>query len=232
MRINKYLAQAGFGSRRKCEEFILQGLVKVNGKVVSDLSTQILESDKVEVDNKKIESLSKYKYYKFYKPKGYVCTKEENEPFSIFNLLPLDPTLTYIGRLDKESEGLLLISNDGRLTYKLTHPKFHKEKVYFVRVDRPITSGEIQQLRNGVIIDGVKTLPAEVEQLSNRGFNITLTEGRNRQIRKMCRKLGLRVHKLRRDQVGKIKLEDINPGEYQELSKEELNYIKTLNEQN
>jgi len=228
MRINKYLAQAGLGSRRKCEEYVLQGLVKLNGVVVESLSTQVLEGDKVEIDNQKIQENQNFKYIKFYKPKGLICSKDESHGATIFSLLPLDPTLTYIGRLDKESEGLLLISNDGRLTYKLTHPKFEKEKKYFVRVDKPITDEELRQMSRGVVIEGAKTKSCDIERLSSRSFAITLTEGRNRQIRKMCRRMGLRVHKLRRDSVGPITLQDLEVGKYSELDKNEMNYIKTI----
>ena len=169
-----------------------------------------------------------FSYYKFYKPTGYVCSTNADGGPSIFDLLPLKPGLTYIGRLDKESEGLLLISDDGRLTYKLTHPKFKKEKVYLVRTDRSITDGEISRMQSGMLIDGVMTQRAEVEKLNQRSFEITLTEGRNRQIRKMCRKLGLRVHKLKRIEVGSIKLEELNPGQYIELNKSEMNIIKQI----
>ena len=228
MRINKFLAQAGYGSRRKCEEYVLGGLVKINGKVITDLSTQVKESDKVEINQERLKAKQDFSYYKFYKPKGYVCSTNPDGGPSIFDLLPLKVGLTYIGRLDKESEGLLLISDDGRLTYKLTHPKFKKEKVYLVRTDKSITDGEISRMQSGMLIDGVMTQRAKVKRLNQRSFEITLTEGRNRQIRKMCRKLGLRVHKLKRIEVANIQIDDLEPGQYIELNKAEMNLIKQI----
>jgi len=215
MRINKFIASSGLCSRRKADELIQQNRVELNGKVLTDLSYKVLDSDEIKVDGKPLEhSKLDYVYYVLNKPMGYECTQDPNCQHKVTDLVPQDPSVIYVGRLDKVSEGLLILTNDGNMSYKLTHPKFHKEKEYEVTVDRNISDFELDKLAKGVYIDSLRTKPCEVKRISMRKFSIVLTEGRNRQIRKMTRKLNLRVHKLKRVRVGNLTLGDILPGEY------------------
>lgn len=236
IRINKYLADKGIASRRKADELILKGLVKLNGKVVSELGTKVdPEVDKIELDNKLLKSeQKKLVYIKLNKPYGYECSKKPPQGVnSVYELMPESFNVFTIGRLDKDSEGLLLLTNDGRLAYKLTHPKFEKEKEYEVTVDKNITDSHLRMLAEGVKILGRKTAKAKVERVSQRKFLITITEGMNRQIRRMCRKIGYRVHKLKRIRVGEISLGSLDSGNFLNLSNQEVAFVnKILKEEN
>lgn len=216
MRINKFIASSGLCSRRKADELIQEKRVEVNGNILNDLSYQVQGSDVVKVDGKPLDDTNlEYVYYVLNKPVGYECTLDPNCPQKVTDLVPNNPPVIYVGRLDKASEGLLILTNDGSMSYKLTHPKFQKEKEYEVTVDRNVTDFELDKLAKGVYIDSLRTKPCEVKRISLRKFSIVLTEGRNRQIRKMTRKLNLRVHKLKRIRVGNLSIGDLLPGEYQ-----------------
>lgn len=229
IRLNKYLQQAGIASRRKSDELISQGLVKINGKVVTEMGIKVLPGkDKIEVDGEKLkEQQQKLTYYKFYKPKGVECTFDENVPDNLLEfVMDLEKGTTYLGRLDKISEGLLLLSNDGRFAYKVTHPKFSKEKEYEVTSAHPIDEYTLSRLSDEFVIDGYRTQAAKVFRVSSRKFRIILKEGRNRQIRKMCRKLDIKIHRLKRTRVGNITLGDLEIGEVKPLNNEEMNFVK------
>jgi 23S rRNA pseudouridine2605 synthase len=226
LRINKYLSLTGLGSRRKVEQYIVDGKVKVNGKIVTNLATQIdPDKDVVEYDNSLIES-EQYKYFMLNKPKGLECTmKKSPDSFTMADFIEQNPALkncTYVGRLDKESEGLLLLSNDGRIVEKLTNPKYQKPKRYVVTVDIPFSEAHIEDLERGMIIDGYRTRKAEVTKLTNRKFSIVLTEGKNRQIRQMCYKVDLRVHRLIRTEFDKFSIGELKAGEYEELPSQQF----------
>lgn len=231
IRINKYLADKGIASRRKADELVSKGLVKLNGQVVTELGTKVdPEVDKIELDNKLLKSeQKKLVYIKLNKPYGYECSKNPPKGVSsVYELMPESFNVFTIGRLDKDSEGLLLLTNDGRLAYKLTHPKFEKEKEYEVTVDRNITDSHLRMLAEGVKILGRKTAKAKVERVSQRKFLITITEGMNRQIRRMCRKIGYRVHKLKRIRVGEISLGSLPQGKFLNLSDKEQSFVNTI----
>ncbi len=205
-RLQKILSARGICSRRKAEEFITEGLVKVNGKVAELGQKADPNLDKVEVDGKVIESRKDLLYYLMNKPVGIV-TENIARPNTVRNLLPkkLQGKIFPVGRLDKDSSGLLLFTNDGALAYRLTHPKFYHEKEYEVRVEKPITDGALKKLESGLKILGKKTKKAKVKRLSGRRFTITLTEGRNRQIRRMCQKVGAPVKELRRVRIVNVR---------------------------
>ncbi len=218
MRINKYISASGICSRRQADELVKSERVTVNGKVLKDLAYRVAEQDVVLIDGNEIgkQDLG-FVYYLLNKPKGYECTADKSCLNSVLDLVPADPRVSYVGRLDKLSEGLLVLSNDGDLAYKMTHPKFEKEKEYEVTVDKNVSDANLEILSQGLILDGTRTLPAVVRRVSLRKFTIVLREGKNRQIRRMCRKLHLRVHKLKRIRLGSVVL-DVPPGEYRVVS--------------
>ena len=234
MRINKYLALAGLGSRRKVEEFVTMGKIKVNGKVTKDLSTDIKETDIVYFGSKPVRVSNNFVYYKLHKPKGYVTTvSDEKDRKTVMDLLRGVHVRVYpVGRLDYDTEGLLLFTNDGEITNILTRPNSEVNKTYTVHIEGSITQEEIKKLTSGVEIDGYKTKPCSIivlslgEKLSK--LQITISEGKNRQIRKMFESIDKTVVLLRRIQIGEIKLGGLSRGEYVELNPKELKYLKNL----
>ncbi len=234
MRINKYLAECGVASRRNCDKLIEDGAVKVNGRVCS-LGEEIDEnSDTVTVNGKNVSAVKSFDYYIMNKPKGYVCTvKDDKERKTVMELLPKNSARIYpVGRLDFDTEGLLLFTNDGDLTFRLTHPKNEVPKTYSLKIEGTISDEALDKLRNGVIIDGVKTNKSNVRITeTDKKFtklNITITEGRNRQVRKMFEAVGKEVIFLKRIKIGELSLKGLNRGEVRKLNKEEINYLKNL----
>ncbi len=233
MRLQKYMADCGVASRRGCEAIIQEGRVQVNGVTVTQLGTVIDETDptlKVTVDGTPIQQTQQPTYILFYKPQGVVTTA--NDQFGRKCVLDFfkDRTerLYPVGRLDYDTEGLLLLTNDGTLTYQMTHPKHELEKVYIAQVEGKITEEAIQQLRTGIDIDddGRLTAPAKVEQVGEQTLQITIHEGRNRQVRKMCAKVGNPVIHLKRISIGPLNLHGLdNPGAFREMTAEELQQI-------
>lgn len=234
MRINKYLAQAGLASRRKVEEFVLNGKVKVNGKVTKDLATDIKDTDVVYFENRPVKVSANYVYYKLNKPKGYVTTvSDDKERKTVMDLLRGVHTRVYpVGRLDYDTEGLLLLTNDGDLTNTITKPSSDVKKTYVVHIESDITKDEIKKLTLGVEIDGYKTKPCsiEAEEIGEKlsRLRITISEGKNRQIRKMFESIGKNVIFLRRIQIGEIRLGGLSRGEYAPLNAKELKYLRSL----
>lgn len=234
MRINKFLALAGVASRRKVEEFILAGKVKVNGKVTKDLSTDIKETDIVYFENRAVKVASNYVYYKLHKPKGYVTTvSDEKQRKTVMDLMRGVHTRVYpVGRLDYDTEGLLLLTNDGEITNILTKPNSEVKKTYMVHIESDITKDEIKELTSGVDIGGYTTKPCSIEVMeispTLSKLKITITEGKNRQIRKMFEAKEKNVIFLRRVQIGEIRLGGLSRGEYTELNPKELKYLKSL----
>ncbi|MFA7682321.1 MAG: pseudouridine synthase [Candidatus Peribacteraceae bacterium] len=203
-RLQKILSARGICSRRKAEEYIGQGLVKVNGEIASIGQKADSEMDKIEVDGKVLEERAEMLYYVMNKPVGIVTTNAtRRDQKTVYDLLPkeLQGKIFPVGRLDKDSSGLLLLTNDGVLAYRLTHPKFDHEKEYEVFVECPITDGALKKLEKGITISGEKTKPAGIKRLGDSKFRITLTEGRNRQIRRMCQKVGCPVRELKRVRI-------------------------------
>jgi 23S rRNA pseudouridine2605 synthase len=235
VRLNKFLAEAGFGSRRKVESLIIDGKVKLNGVKVIELSTQVNpDEDKVEVSGKPVQVEFRKVYLLLNKPKNYVVTKkDEFDRKTVFRLLPdFAQGCSTAGRLDLDSEGLLLITNDGDVIQALTHPTQKVEKVYRVEVDQPLYKKQIEDLRRGVMIEGYKTKTAGVYVKSNRENNVVLkmviTEGKKRQIRLMLEAIGRRVLALKRIQVGEIELGKLPLGMWRLCSKGEIRYLINL----
>ena len=207
MRLQKFLSRAGICSRRKGEEYIKAGWVKVNGKIVTELGVKVdPERDAVEVDSDAIRSDTAPIYIALNKPKGYVASCRQQNEQIVLDLLDISDRVYPIGRLDKDSTGLLLLTNDGHLHHRLSHPSFNHEKEYEVTVARPLPGGVLQKLAKGLPMMGTRTRPARVKRISARRFGIVLQEGKNRQIRRMVRKVGNQVTHLKRIRIANIKL--------------------------
>ena len=228
-RINKYLSEVGYCSRRRADRLIEEGKVLINGKV-PEIGTKVDDCDLVEVEGKRIEKSTKQQkiYLAFNKPVGIVCTtNSEVEPDNIIDFIKYPTRIFPIGRLDKPSEGLIFLTNDGDIVNKILRARNNHEKEYIVRVNKPINRDFIQGMSNGVEILDTITKNCFAKQLGPRNFKIVLTQGLNRQIRRMCEALGYRVRSLKRVRIMNIKL-DVPTGEYRELSKEELQELNGL----
>lgn len=228
VRLQKYLADKGVASRRKCEEFIADGLVKVNGEVVTQPGTKVVPGkDIVEVNESKVEAVkSEYIYIMLNKPAGYITSlKQADSPSPLVtDLLKRIKERVYpVGRLDKDSSGLLLLTNDGDFAYKLMHPSFEKEKEYIVVTEETVTRTMIERFEKGIMIEGRKTCPAKVKRIELTKISIVLKEGRNRQIRKMLQKVGNTVISLQRVRINNLTLGRLKEGEYRFLNKSEVN---------
>lgn len=235
MRINKYIAHSGVVSRRKADELIRNGKVKVNNQVVMELGIEISDKDVVEVEGINIHLEEKKVYLMMNKPSGYICSSnDEKGRKTVLELVKAkySERLYSIGRLDFDTEGLLLITNDGDIANKLIHPSSNIDKVYYVELDAPLTVKSIQNLESGVTIDGYKTKKAKIKKVGkNTSTNrclITIGEGKNRQVRKMFETQRLKVKYLKRLSIGELYIEDLKPGEYRELTKKEVSYLKSL----
>ena len=230
--LKKFLADCGIASRRKAEQMILDGIVKVNGEVASIGDKVDSKKDKVTVQNKLITANKKKYYIMLHKPRGFISTmKDEKERKCVADLVKDVPARVYpVGRLDRESEGLLLMTNDGEFANNIIHPSRHVNKVYRVTIRPGITDEQITRMCLGVKIDGKETAPAKVNVLENRNNRVVLEiiihEGRNRQIRKMCEELGLEVSRLKRTAVGGVKLGMLPPGKWRDLTQDEISSLK------
>ena len=221
-RINKYLSEVGYCSRRRADKLIEEGKVKINGKV-SEIGTKIEDCDLVEVEGQRIEKSTKQKkiYLAFNKPAGIVCTTNKVETDNIIDFIKYPKRIFPIGRLDKSSEGLIFLTNDGDIVNKILRARNNHEKEYIVIVNRPINREFIKRMSNGVKILDTTTKNCFVKQLGEKKFKIILTQGLNRQIRRMCEFLGYKVQTLKRVRIMNIKL-DLPTGKYREFTKEEL----------
>lgn len=234
VRLQKYLAEAGVASRRKSEELILQGRVEVNGARVAELGTRVDAGDTVKVDGKEVSREEKQVYVILNKPAGFVTTSKDQ--FSRKTVLDLvqgvEERIYPVGRLDYETSGLLLLTNDGDLAYKLTHPGHQVEKVYHARISGFLEEKEIKNLEKGIRIEGYITAPAKlrvVEKLMDSSVvEVAIHEGRNRQVRKMFEALGRRVLKLRRIAIGPMKLEGLEEGKWRFLTDKEVKALKAI----
>lgn len=213
-RINKYIASCTGYSRRKAEELVLTGKVKVNDEVVRDLSTQINESDKVYLDGKMIAP-QKFVYYALNKPVGYTTTTSDPHAKKIItDLVPNDPPVFPVGRLDKNTSGLILLTNDGDFAQKMTHPKYEKEKEYIVETDKFLSEKLLDKLRHGVELEDGKTAPAKIKATGSKKYSIIIHEGKNRQIRRMTEAVDAKVITLKRIRIEDFELENLIEGEY------------------
>ena len=228
-RINKYLSEVGYCSRREADRLIEEGKVTINGKITK-IGTKAEEGDQVEVEGQKIDKSTKQKniYLAFNKPVGIVCTTDRRvEPDNIIDFINYPVRIFPIGRLDKPSEGLIFLTNDGDIVNKILRARNNHEKEYIVRVNRPIDRDFIKSMSSGVKILGTKTKNCLVKQLGSNEFKIVLTQGLNRHIRRMCESLGYKVKSLKRVRIMNIKL-DVPIGKYREFTKEELLELNLL----
>lgn len=219
MRLQKFLSKAGVCSRRKGEEYIQSGWVKVNGKTVTQLGVKVdPQRDLVEIDSEAIESNTTSIYIALNKPRGYVSSCHQPDEKIVLDLVDISERVYPIGRLDKDSSGLLLLTNDGLLHHQLSHPSFNHEKEYEVKVAKAIPEGALAKLAKGLPMMGTRTRPAQVQRISVRRFRIVLQEGKNRQIRRMVRKVGNQVVSLKRIRIANIKLGDLRSGSWRHLT--------------
>ena len=229
IRLQKFLSQAGFCSRRKGEEYIKAGRVTVNGEAVTQLGTKVdPETVRVEVDGIPVDLHAELIYIALNKPQGYVTSCDHPREKIVLDLVDIDQRVYPVGRLDKDSTGLLLLTNDGRIHHRLSHPSFDHEKEYDVTVAGPISNGSLKKMEKGLPLMGTRTRPASIRRISSRRFRITLQEGRNRQIRRMVRKVGNRVVKLKRIRVAGINLERLAPGQWRYLQSGEIAQLQRL----
>ena len=228
-RINKYLSEVGYCSRRVADSLIEEGKVTINGEI-PEMGTKVEDGDQVEVEGQRIEKSTKQEkiYLVFNKPAGIVCTTDRRvESDNIIDFIKYPRRIFPIGRLDKPSEGLIFLTNDGDIVNKILRARNNHEKEYIVSVNRPINRDFIQSMSNGVEILDTITKNCFVKQLGPKKFRIILTQGLNRQIRRMCESLGFRVKSLKRVRIMNIKL-DVSIGEYREFTKEELLELNEL----
>ncbi|MBW2336921.1 MAG: rRNA pseudouridine synthase [Deltaproteobacteria bacterium] len=222
VRLQKYLSAAGVCSRRKGEELIVAGKVAVNGEVIVELGTKIdPDQDRVEVDGKAIKPSNTLVYIALNKPKDYVTSCSHPGQKVVVDLVDISERIYPVGRLDKDSTGLLLLTNDGRIHHRLSHPSFDHEKEYDVTVARPIPDGALKKMSDGLPLMGTKTRPARITRISPRRFRMVLQEGKNRQIRRMVRKVGNEVTRLQRKRFASIKLGNLPPGKWRYLKESE-----------
>jgi 23S rRNA pseudouridine2605 synthase len=231
-RLQKLLAQAGYGSRRACEEFIVSGRVRVNGLIATLGQKADLSIDKVTMDGKALPKAEALTYIALYKPRNVLSAAEgQDDRQTVRDLIPVDGHLYPVGRLDWDSEGLILMTNDGELTNKLTHPRFGHEKEYRVLVARKPDEKQFEAWRRGVVLDdGDKTAPADVNFLSTSGkgawIRVIMGEGKKRQIREVGRLLGLPVVKIIRLRIGTLKLGSLKPRQWRYLTADEISDLK------
>ena len=226
MRINKYLAHKGVATRTGVDELIRSSKVMINGRVAK-LGDKVLETDRVEVRG--VHNKKKYVYLAYNKPTGIVSTNPGGEEKGIVESLKINEKVFPVGRLDKESSGLIILTNDGRITDRLLNPKYNHEKEYVVEVDRKFSPSFLKHMTDGVHIGESTTLPAKTKKLNETTFSLTLNEGKNRQIRRMTEKLGYTVRKLERIRIQNIELGKLPRNSHREITEEEkVEFLKTL----
>ncbi len=228
IRINKYLSEVGFCSRRAADKLLDEGRITINGKI-PELGTKVSDEDEILVDGKSIRKTEDdFVYIAFNKPVGIVCTTDtKREKNNIIDYINHPKRIFPIGRLDKPSEGLILLTSDGDIVNKILRARNNHEKEYLVRVDKPITEKFLEKMRNGVPILDTVTKKCEVEKIDTMNFRIVLTQGLNRQIRRMCEHLGYEVKKLKRIRIMNIKL-DLPVGKWRDLTEDEMTQLGTL----
>lgn len=222
MRLQKFIAKAGYCSRRRAEKLILDGKVSVNGQIITQLGTKVdPEKDKISIENTLLTLEKDLVYILLNKPKGYVTSCSHPGEKIVLELLDISQRVYPVGRLDKDSTGLLLLTNDGKLHLQLTHPSFDHEKEYLVTVAEPISQTALNSLEKGIQILGTQTRPALIKRISATKFKIILKEGKNRQIRRMVKKVGNRVTDLKRIRMANIRLGKLPEGKWRYLNETE-----------
>ncbi|UOY92738.1 23S rRNA pseudouridine(2604) synthase RluF [Ectobacillus sp. JY-23] len=224
MRINKFISETGIGSRRQADQWISDKRVTING-VIAELGSQVHEGDDVRLDNKPVKAKPKHVYIALNKPIGITCTTERHIKGNIVDFVNHPMRIFPIGRLDKDSNGLILLTNDGDIVNKILRAEHHHEKEYIVRVNKPITNEFLKRMSAGVEILDTKTLPCKIMKESDRVFRIILTQGLNRQIRRMCLALGYRVVSLQRVRIMNIHLQNLPVGKWRDLTEQELTQL-------
>jgi pseudouridine synthase len=234
MRINKYLAESGIASRRNCDNLIKEGLVTVNGKVCELGQDVDPNTDSISVNGKKVNTVKKFSYFIMNKPKGYICTvKDDKDRKTVMDLLPPSAGRVFpVGRLDYDSEGLLILTNDGDLCNRLTHPSNEIPKTYIAKIEGELEDQQIENIKRGVVIDGVKTKKCSVKLVdqtrTHSKYQVIVTEGRNREIRKLFLSQGKEVKFLKRTKIGELTLTGLNRGDVRKLTQEEVEYLKKV----
>lgn len=233
-RIQKILANSGVASRRKSEELIKEGRVKVDGKVVTELGTKVSKKSIIEVDNVKISSEEK-EYYLLNKPRGVVTTtSDEHGRKTVVSLIETDKRIYPVGRLDYDTTGALILTNDGEFANNITHPKNQIDKAYVAKINGILTIADIMALKKGVMLDDIKTSPAKVKikKVDNKNkvsiVEITIHEGKNHQVKRMFEKLGYEVLKLKRERIAFLTLKGLSSGDYRSLTPKEVNQLYDL----
>jgi len=229
IRLNKHLADLGIASRREADRFIQKGLIKVNGKIITEMGVKVdPEVDKITYLDEVRETQEKHVYIVLNKPKDYVCSSKATrmDPWIVLDLVDVEERIYPVGRLDKDSTGLIILTNDGTLTTKLIHPSSECEKEYEVTFYSPIPMGSIHKLEDGVRLWGEKTLPTRVEKVGPAKIRIVLKEGKNRQVRRVCQKVGYPVKGLKRIRIKRLHLRDLPIGRWRRLSAQEVSDLK------
>ena len=221
VRLNKFIADSGYCSRREADRLIQEGRVKIDGRVGS-LGDRVLPGMKVVCDGKALRGEGEKVYIMLNKPRGIVCTADPREPMNVVDYIGYPIRIFPVGRLDKDSEGLLLLTSDGEIVNRLLRASGGHEKEYEVEVDKPLTREFMEKMMAGVPILDTVTLPCRLRRTGSRSFNLILVQGLNRQIRRMCEALGYNVQKLRRVRINCIKIGNLQPGQWRELTKDEL----------
>lgn len=232
IRINKYIAEAGICSRREADRLIAEGKVLIDGSV-AETGAKVTEDMHVSVNGKEITNETEKVYLAFHKPRGIVCTAEKREKDNLIDFIHYPIRVTYCGRLDKDSEGLVILTNDGDIINKMMRAYNRHEKEYAVTVDKPVTEDFLKAMRKGVYLSEIETVtrPCQAEKISETEFSIILTQGLNRQIRRMCKTFGYQVKRLKRVRVMNVELGTLKTGAYRELTKTEIEELKRLTKQ-
>jgi 23S rRNA pseudouridine2604 synthase len=221
MRLNKFISESGATSRRGADAAIAEGRVRVNGQVAT-LGTQVEAGDAVELDGKPVAARNEFTYIALNKPVGVTCTTERHVEGNIIDFVNHPDRIFPVGRLDKDSEGLILLTNNGDIVNELLRVENHHEKEYVVTVDRPVTDEFLRGMAHGVDILDTRTLPCKVRRIGRNVFGIILTQGLNRQIRRMCAAFEYRVWKLQRVRINNLRLDGLAPGKWRDLRMDEL----------
>lgn len=233
IRINKYISMTGFCSRRAADELVSQGRVKVNN-IVAVTGTKVMPQDIVTVDGKNVKLIDEYKVFALYKPVGYISSLSDEQGEGMGRFIPDGLRLFPVGRLDKDSEGLMLLTNDGELMNSILKAAGGHEKEYIVTVDRIITDEFINRMEKGVVITNgatgkkIRTAPCRLKRMDDKSFSIILIQGLNRQIRRMCGSFGYRVMELKRTRIMNVRVDGLQPGDIREVTGEELGILRGM----
>ncbi|HPI19614.1 MAG TPA: pseudouridine synthase [Candidatus Kapabacteria bacterium] len=235
IRINKFIASSGYCSRRKADELIADGRVTVNGKIIIELGAMLKPSDVVMIDGNAIKQSIRYKYIILNKPKDFICTKkDELSRKTVFDIVKSSENVLTVGRLDRNTTGVLLLTNDGEMIYRLTHPKYEIERVYVINLDNPLDIKDAQQIAKGVELEDGNTSPCEVviSPEDNKKIFLVLHEGRNREVRRIFEHFGYKVKQLDRKSFAGLSYSGLKKGEYRHLLRTEVNKLKRMLEMN